>query len=269
MVRYRDGRHAVKLDVVGSQVADKLRALSYVGARATPEEFGPRLLAEAARRGALAIVGWEGPGQSLALLRPVIVLGDGTPWIGNLAAEHVGERVEIIDVYHASEHVWAIAHTLFGEGTVLAARWAHFATVALAEAGAADLLALLDVTKAPTPAATTVLQRQRQYVRTHAARMAYPTFRAQGLPLGAGAVESADLHLVQLRLKRPGARWSDAGGTGVLAVRCRLFSSRPLAAKNTDENWLHPRGSRVQAGAITVLPSASISTKARTRCRVW
>ena len=62
------------------------------------------------------------------------------------------------------------------------------------------------------------------------ARMDYPTFRQQGLPLGSGAVESAGRHLVQLRMKCAGACWSDAGGQAVLNVRCRLISNRPLAA---------------------------------------
>jgi hypothetical protein len=230
MVRYRDGWHEVKLGVVGGQVDGGLQAVSYVGAREAPADFGPRLLAEAARRGALDVVGWEGTGQSLATLRRVIVLGDGAPWIWNLAAEHFGERVEIVDFYHAAQHAWAIAHALFGEGTVLAARWAHFATLALEYAGATSLLTLLEATTAATPEAAAVLQRERQYFRTHAARMDYPAYRAQGLPLGSGAVESAGKHLVQLRMKRAGARWSDEGGKDVLAVRCRLVSNRPLAA---------------------------------------
>lgn len=230
MVRYRDGWHEVKLGLVGGQVDGELHALSYVGAREGPAAFGPRLLAEAARRGALDVVGWEGPGESLATLRRVVVLGDGAPWIWNLAAEHFGERIEIVDFYHASQHVWAIAHALYGEGSVLAHRWAHFALLSLDYAGASDLLALLDTTKAATSEAAAVLQRERQYFRTHAARMDYPAFRAQGLPLGSGAVEAAARHLVQIRMKRAGARWSEDGGKGVLAVRCRLVSHRPLAA---------------------------------------
>jgi hypothetical protein len=230
MVRYRSGWHEVKLGLVGGQVDGELGALTYVGAREAPEAFGPRLLAEAARRGALDVVGWEGPGGSLATLRRVIVLGDGAPWIWNLAAEHFGERIEIVDFYHAAQHVWAIAHALFGEGTALAARWARFASLALEYDGATSLLALLAATKAASPDATAILQRERQYFRTHAARMDYPAFRAQGLPLGSGAVEAAARHLVQLRMKRAGARWSDDGGKGVLAVRCRLISKRPLAA---------------------------------------
>jgi hypothetical protein len=216
--------------VVGGQVDGELRALSYVGGREAPEQFGPRLLAEAARRGASEIVGWEGPGQSLATLRRVVVLADGAVWIWNLAAEHFGERTEVVDFSHAGEHVWARAHALFGEGTGMAARWADFALIALRHQGAASLLALLAEITPPTPAAAEALRRERQYFRAHHARMDYPAFHAQGLPLGSGAVESAGKHLVQLRMKRAGARWSDEGGNAVLAVRCRLTSDRPLAA---------------------------------------
>ena len=88
--------------------------------------FGPQLLAEAARRGALEVVGWEhAPGDgpvdlrvpALAVLREVVVLGDGAAWIWNLAAEHVGQRTEIVDWYHASEHLWTLGKALFGAGT--------------------------------------------------------------------------------------------------------------------------------------------------------
>jgi hypothetical protein len=66
--------------------------------------------------------------------------------------------------------------------------------------------------------------------KSNAARMAYPTFQAWGLPIGSGAVESAAKHLVQLRMKRPGARWSEPGAQGVLNVRCHLRSGLPPAA---------------------------------------
>jgi hypothetical protein len=230
MVPYRSGWHEVKLGVIGGQVDGELRALSYVAGREVPEQFGPRLLAEAARRGALEIVGWEGPGQSLATLRRGVVLADGAVWIWNLADEHFGERIEIVDFYHASEHVWTLAHALFGEGSAMATRWADFALIALRDEGAASLLALLAAITPPNLTVAAVLARERQYFRSHQARMDYPAFHAQGLPLGSGAVESAGKHLVQLRMKRAGARWSDEGGKAVLAVRCRLASNRPLAA---------------------------------------
>jgi hypothetical protein len=55
----------------------------------------------------------------------VVVLGDGAPWIWNLAEVVFPRRVEILDWYHASEHVSAAARTLYGEGTAKAAEWRH------------------------------------------------------------------------------------------------------------------------------------------------
>ena len=80
-----------------------------------------------------------------------------------------------------------------------------------------------------TPAAD-ALRRERAYFRTNAARMAYPTFRARGLPIGSGAVESAARHVIQQRMKLPGVRWGDAGGRAIATLRARLRSDRPLVA---------------------------------------
>ena len=230
MVRYLDGWHEVKVGLVGGYVAGKLTKMSYTAARAAPEQFGPRLLAEAARRGALEIVGWEGsPLQPrLAVLREVAVLGDGAPWIWNLAAEHFGKRVEIVDFYHASEHIWTAAKARFGD-IPEAATWANARVAALRTQGAAPVQAALAEARAPTAEAEEVLRRERGYFRTNAARMAYPTFQAAGLPLGSGAVESSARHVVQQRLKRAGCRWSAVGASGVLNVCCALASSAEAA----------------------------------------
>jgi hypothetical protein len=232
MVPYRDGWHEMKIGLVGGQVDGKLTAVSYVAQRASPDQFGPRLLAEAARRGALEVVGWEGSPlrPRLALLPEVAVLGDGAPWIWNLAAEHFGKRVEIVDFYHASEHGWTVANALYGQGSALAKVWAEARANELRDQGAAPVQAALAAAHAPTPAAQEVLRRERGYFRTNAARMDYPTFREAGLPIGSGAVESSAGHLAQQRLKRSGARWSEPGAQHVINVRCQLASHKAAAA---------------------------------------
>lgn len=230
MLRYRDGWHEVKLGAVGGHVDDQTGALSYVAARESAEQFGPRLLTEAARRGALDIIGWSGPvtGKGLAQLRPVVVLGDGAPWIWNLAAEHFGERTEIVDFYHASEHLWAVANGVYGQGSAEAKVWAEARLDELGEDGAAPVLAALQQLRPTTAEASELVRRERGYFRTNQARMAYPTFRAQGFPIGSGAVESATKHVVQLRMKRPGMRWSPHGAQALLAVCARRSSGRSL-----------------------------------------
>jgi hypothetical protein len=231
MVRYRDAWHEVKIGLVGGQRDGALVAPSYVAARAPAEQFGPRLLAEAARRGALAVVDWHGPltQRCLAVLRPVVVLGDGAAWIWHLAAEHFGERIEIVDYYHATQHIWTVAKAVYGEGSAKAKRWADRHCRRLLARGPAPLVrAVRAITKRP-PALAELLRQEAGYFRTNAARMDYPTFRAQGLPIGSGAVEAEAKRLVQQRMKLSGARWSHPGAQAVLNVRGRLLSGLPLA----------------------------------------
>ncbi len=251
-VRFQDGWHEAKVgEIAGCQVgnglpdsdptarAPFLLAPSCVASRAPVAQFGPLLLAEAVRRGALAVVDWTQPadtdprlqlvGPAEAQLRPVVVLGDGAPWIWGLAAEHFGaERTEIVDYWHATEHIWTVARALLGEDPDAVGVWAEAWCVDLLEHGPEPWLAALRSAEPPDAATAEVVRIERGYFITNAARMAYPTFRARGLPIGSGAVESAAKHVVQVRMKRSGMRWSDAGGEAVLALCAYRASNRPL-----------------------------------------
>jgi hypothetical protein len=231
MVRYREtGWHEVKIGLVAGWEAGALAAPSYVAAREGAAAFGERLLGEAARRGALEIVGWEGGrcGAGLAVLRDVLVRADGARWIWTLAAEHFGARRELVDFYHASEHLWTVARLLESEGTAVAAVWGAARCHELRHAGVEAVRTALRDARATTADGRKLLRRERAYFRSNAARMDYPAAKAAGLPIGSGAVESLARHLVQLRLKRPGARWSRAGAQAILTLRAHLKSGRPL-----------------------------------------
>jgi len=251
-VRFQDGWHEAKVgEIAGCQVGNGLPdtdptarppvlvAPSYVAARAPVSEFGPLFLAEAARRGALEVVDWTQPpttdvrlrlvGPAEAHLRPVVVLGDGAHWIWELAAEHFGaQRIDIVDYWHATEHVWAVARALFGEDPDAAGSWAEAWCIDLLEHGSGPWLAALSSAEPPNATAAEVLRVERGYFTTNRARMDYPAFRAQGLPIGSGAVESAAKHVVQVRMKRSGMRWCDAGGEAMLALCAYRASNRPL-----------------------------------------
>src|SRR5260221_598506 len=131
MVRYHDRGpdgspwHEVKLGIVGGWTGARpeahLEAPSYVAAREKAAPFARRLGTEAARRGALHIVGWRGHaadgGGHEAILRPVVVLGDGAKWIWDeVAATFGGERTEIVDWWHSAEHLWDLSKELHGDG---------------------------------------------------------------------------------------------------------------------------------------------------------
>jgi hypothetical protein len=245
MVRYLDGWHEVKVGLVAGWDDGAVVAPSYVAAREPAERFGGRLLAEAARRGALEIDRWEGAitGRGLAVLREAAMLGDGAAWIWALADEHLDRRVEIVDFYHAAQHLSALAAALYGEGE-RAPAWARARTGELLTQGAGAVLAALRGVRAPTPEAAEALRLARGYFAKNAARMRYPLFRLDGLPIGSGAIESAADHVVQRRMKRAGMRWSDAGGDALLALRARLRSGRPLTLPTARAVGRAPRPAR-------------------------
>jgi hypothetical protein len=231
MIRYLDGWHEVKVGLVAGWEDGRLQRPSYVAAREPAETFGPHLVGEAARRGGLEIARWAGgvTGRGLAILREALILGDGAAWIWKLADDHWIDRIDVVDFYHASEHLAAVAQAAFGD-TPDARTWTARHRQHLLTAGPDLVLSALAALTAPTPAAREILRRERGYFRQHAERMAYHTLRLDGLPIGSGAIESAATHVVQIRLKRPGMRWSVPGARAVLALRARDRSGRPLAA---------------------------------------
>jgi hypothetical protein len=133
-----------------------------------------------------------------------------------------------VDWYHASEHIWTTAKALHGEDTPETKAWAKSALDRLWQGGPTPVLAWFDATQPGTASGGWVLKRERNYFKTNATRMQYPSFREQQLPLGSGAVESSAKHLVQQRMKHAGSRWSDLGARAILDLRCHLLSGRSL-----------------------------------------
>jgi hypothetical protein len=236
MVRYQDGWHEVKLALVGGwpaappHGARRLQAVSYLAWRAEAGAFGRLWGAEAARRGALTVVGWHGRGNSIARLRPVVVIGDGAHWIWETAGAQFGERIEIVDYYHACEHLTPIAEALHGPQTPAARAWAADQRGVLLTRGVDAVLAALRSPGGLDARAQETVRRERAFFTTNRARMRYPAFRAQGLPIGSGAIESTAKHLIQLRMKRPGCRWSIAGGQALAALRAHRATQLGQAA---------------------------------------
>jgi hypothetical protein len=239
MARYRDRHldgtliegewHEIKLGLVGGWQDGELVDASYVAARETATSFAPRLGTEAARRGALEIVGWRGVdrdgGGEEAILRRVVILGDGAKWIWEHVATTFGsERVEILDWYHCCQHLGAIGTAVYGAETSQAAAWVNHAKDVIWQEDPDALLRVLTACRAPTDEAAKTLETERGYFRTNAKRMRYSTYRDQGLPVGSGVVESAAKHLVQQRMKRAGMRWSERGARAILHLRCALLN---------------------------------------------
>src|SRR5216684_3278458 len=239
MARYRDRHldgtlikgewHEIKLGLAGGWQDDQLVSPSYVAARETASAFAPRLGTEAARRGALDIVAWRGVGTDgggeEAVLRRVVVIGDGARWIWEHVATTFGsERVEILDWYHCCQHLGAVGAALHGAETPQAEAWVNHAKDVIWQEGPDALLRLLATCRASSEETAKTLETERGYFRANAERMRYSTYRDQGLPVGSGVVESAAKHLVQQRMKRAGMRWSERGARAILHLRCALLN---------------------------------------------
>ena len=153
--------------------------------------------------------------------REVVVLGDGAPWIWNLASEQFPRRVEILDWYHAKEHVSATARILYGEGTERAAQWRKEQLDRLWDDQVEDVIAALRflASHQRTAVKRTAVEDLQRYLTTNRERMRYRTFRDAGYQIGSGAAESAIGHVVQQRMKRAGMRWEASGADAMLALR--------------------------------------------------
>jgi hypothetical protein len=168
----------------------------------------------------------------------VVVIGDGAPWIWNQAKLRFSRARQILDFYHASEHVWSCANALYGEGTAGARRWADKMLTVLHEHGGRALLKRLRKSCHSRKDPPEALLELTGYICPNVERMDYPAYRAEGLSIGSGPVESACKRLVGGRLKGPGMRWSVRGADAILALRItwlngqwqNLWQSKPLAA---------------------------------------
>ncbi len=151
-----------------------------------------------------------------------VVLGDGAPWIWHLADDLFPGAIQIVDLFHAKQHLADVAKAIYGPGTDLARQWAH---VRHEELDAGQLRALCHALR-PHRATHPEARRCWDYVTHHRARMRYPTFRAQGLCVSSGVVEAGCKVAIGTRLKRTGMHWTVAGADAIIALRCCRLSGR-------------------------------------------
>ena len=166
----------------------------YVARRGKAEDFGKLLYALAVKYG-------------LQRVHQLVVLGDGAAWIWRLVAEHFPGAVQIVDIWHAREHVWKVARGVFGPNTPEASAWAEHACSLLVEGKIEDLVEEIVVLPPVPPEPGTsrsVPEIERDYFISNAARMRYPAFRAQGMHVGSGIAEAACKTVVSTRAKRTG-----------------------------------------------------------------
>lgn len=193
--------------------------LSYFSRLATAETFSRLALVETHRRGV------ENAAQ-------VGAVQDGAEWLQGFVDWHRPDAVRILDFPHAGGYVAKIGQATFGADTPALAAWLKTRLHALKHQGPEGLLAELREMVVEHPGAEALeLPKALAYLEKRQPQMQYPTFQAQGWPLGSGATESGNKLVVEARLKGAGMHWARMQVDPMLALRNIVCNDR------WDESW--------------------------------
>jgi len=187
---------------------------TYTGAIETAEEFGKRLYLEAWKRG------WSRAEKK-------VVMGDGAEWIWNLAEQHFPGAVQIVDLYHARQHLWELARKLHPNDEANQKAWMKVHQRRLLDKGKIEKLVgalrSIDVTN---PEVVEKIRTEADYFERNAERMRYPKFRRQHLFVGSGVIEAGCKTVIGSRLKQSGMFWTVRGANAIVALRCCHLNGR-------------------------------------------
>jgi hypothetical protein len=200
-------------DQEGFAVRDA-ESTTYTGAIETAEEFGKRLYLEAWKRG------WSRAQKK-------VVMGDGAEWIWNLAEQHFPGALQIVDLYHARQHLWELARKLHPNDPGAQKTWMKVHQKRLLDKGKIEKLVL--ALRSIQSTNTEVLEKIRteaDYFDTNAERMRYPKFRRQHLFVGSGVIEAGCKTVIGSRLKQSGMFWTLRGANAIIALRCCHLNRR-------------------------------------------
>jgi hypothetical protein len=186
---------------------------TYVGAIETAEVFGCRIYAEAMRRG-------------MGRAHKVTVLGDGAKWIWGIAEEHFPGAIQIVDLYHAREHLADLAKLVYGAQSPRFREWLSARREELDKGDVETMVTAISRLRPRDKAAREVVEKEGQYFHGNAARMRYAEFRRQGLFVGSGVVEAGCKIIFGQRLKLSGMHWTVRGANAIIALRCCQLSGR-------------------------------------------
>jgi hypothetical protein len=187
---------------------------TYTGAIETAEEFGKRIYLEAWKRG------WARAAKK-------VVMGDGAEWIWNLAEQHFPGAIQIVDLYHARQHLWELARKLYPNDQRNQKAWMKVHQKRLLDQGKIERLVValrsIDSTNAEV---REKLRTEGDYFERNADRMRYPKFRLQHLFVGSGVIEAGCKTVIGSRLKRSGMFWTVRGANAIVALRCCHLNGR-------------------------------------------
>jgi hypothetical protein len=166
-----------------------------------------------------------------------VVLGDGSPWIWNIASELFPDAIQILDRFHTQEHLSTVGKVIFA-GSETGKAWIQ---QRYEELDAGRLRSLVEVLH-PFVGKYEEARECIRYVWNNRRRMRYPKFHTQGLCTSTGVVEAGCKVVIGTRLKRAGMHWTVKGANAIIALRCSKLSGR-------FEDFWERRSDRMKAAA--------------------
>jgi hypothetical protein len=173
----------------------------------------------------------------------VATLSDGAEWIQGFVDYHCPEAVRILDFPHAAERICQIGEVVLGAEHASLAAWQTRQLHHLKHTGPADLVANL-TTFAAEYLIEELVAENLAYLEKRVPQLQYPTFQAQGWPIGSGIAESATKLVVEARLKGAGMHWARPSVTPMLALRNAVCNDR------WDEAWQQSTAQIQRAGLV-------------------
>jgi hypothetical protein len=202
-----------KWDEEGFAIRDP-DSTTYTGAIETAEEFGKRIYVEAWKRG------WSRAQKK-------VVMGDGAEWIWNLAEQQLPGAVQIVDLYHARQHLWELARKLHPNDQVTQKAWMMVHQKRLLDKGKIEkLVVALRSIVSTNPEVVDKIRTESDYFERNTERMRYPKFRRQHLFVGSGVIEAGCKTVIGSRLKQSGMFWTVRGANAIIALRCCYLNAR-------------------------------------------
>lgn len=172
----------------------------------------------------------SGVAHDAQLAHELVMLGDGADWIWNLVAAYFPKAIQILDWFHASEHLMPVAQAAFAD-IEEQAKWVTEMKQLMWNGEIEELIAACD--ELLTTCSNDVIRTTANYFENHKERMRYAHFRQQGYQIGSGTIESAAKQIGMMRMKVPGAIWNEDNARMVAKARAAYLSdqwqSLPLA----------------------------------------
>ncbi len=179
--------------------------------------------------------------------RTVVAVMDGESKLRDLQELKISRAIGILDIWHVTEYLWALAYCFYREGSDEAEAFVETYLRKLLEGNVNRVIGGIRQMATKRNLLTPKWEKVEDCLTYFAVRseyMKYDQYLAAGYPIGSGVVEGACRHLVKDRMEQAGMRWRIAGAQAILSLR----------ALYVNDDWDAFHADRIQAEQRKLYP---------------